>query len=103
MRCLEDLFTLYLSNRDVTERKNRPSNGGGGGVGGVTEVLSVVSGGVRLLFSFLCSPAVIDFKRNEAVNNYFYPGNPPLPPNGSLAEAPPHALEKKKPPQFVSS
>lgn len=63
----------------------------------MTEVLSVVSSGVRLLFSFLCSPAVIDFKRNEAVNNYFYPGNPPLPPNGSLAEAPPRSGKKKSP------
>lgn len=31
--------------------------------------------------------AVIDFMCNEAVNNYFYQGNPPLLPNGSLAGA----------------
>lgn len=77
-------FTLYLGNRDVTEKNNKPSNAGAGGV--LQRCLSVVSGHVRLLFSFLCSPAVIDFMCNEAVNNYFYQGNPPLLPNGSLAE-----------------
>lgn len=45
--------------------------------------------GVRLLFSFLSSPAVIDFICNEAVNNsYLYQGKTPMALNGSLAEAP---------------
>lgn len=35
------LFTLYLSNRDMTKKKNRPLTRGwaGAGVGGVTEAL----------------------------------------------------------------
>lgn len=45
--------------------------------------------GVRLLFSFLSSPAVIDFICDEAVNNsYLYQGKTPMALNGSLAEAP---------------
>lgn len=78
-------FTLYLSNRDVTEKIKKPSNAGGGRL---HRRSSVLSSHVRLLVSLLCSPAVKDFMCNEAVNNYFCQGNTPLPPNGSLAEAP---------------